>query len=509
LSSSSYQQRCDELRLRQQTELDQVKTLEQDFEMLKYAKKQVELKEEEIADLKDRLVGLGQAKELEKDLLQKQLNDLKNEINDLRERFEVENGELRNQVADLEMFRAKQDSYLARRQQQKDTFKFKEEDHVRKLECIVTKDQVDRDRMKRDMIQKMNHVAAEFRRASNKQMAETTKRTINENARIEQTVDDMEDITTRVEHENEHMFDANNQLEMSIQALRNKEQQHAFQHATSAEIIQLLANMLTNQEQIIVQKQEQVAQMDVAERRMSELRSLIFNNEKTYPNLRQENKSYTEQLNELDEAIAKKSKDKTIILANLRRAVGLITESLKIRDEEKASGFTADRSRDLIASEKTGNLFKQLHEILTSTENEVDLEEIEPQSSDLENKRTTLNVREAGKRRDNLSYALGDIGFVPRRDAILLTNFDKMQQQVYPARERDIVRRTAKKSVAVQTPGLARGSFGSDVSLNHLGPYDNNVHDSTREQFNRPTFGPVARVPHVISATNRVVQYLF
>ena len=51
---------------------------------------------------------------------------------------------------------------------------------------------------------------------------------------------------------------------------------------------------------------------------------------KTYPNLRQENKSYTEQLNELDEAIAKKSKDKTIILANLRRAVGLITESLKV-----------------------------------------------------------------------------------------------------------------------------------------------------------------------------------
>ncbi len=34
-------------------------------------------------------------------------------------------------------------------------------------------------RLKKDMIQKMNQVAAEFRRASNKQMAETTKRTIN------------------------------------------------------------------------------------------------------------------------------------------------------------------------------------------------------------------------------------------------------------------------------------------------------------------------------------------
>ena len=57
------------------------------------------------------------------------------------------------------------------------------------------------------MIQKMNQVAAEFRRASNKQMAETTKRTINENARIEQTVNDMEDVSTRVQNENEHIQD--------------------------------------------------------------------------------------------------------------------------------------------------------------------------------------------------------------------------------------------------------------------------------------------------------------
>ena len=57
------------------------------------------------------------------------------------------------------------------------------------------------------MIQKMNHVAADFRRASNKQMAETTKRTINENARIEKTVNDMEDVSTRVHNENENMQD--------------------------------------------------------------------------------------------------------------------------------------------------------------------------------------------------------------------------------------------------------------------------------------------------------------
>ncbi|CAF5000852.1 unnamed protein product, partial [Rotaria socialis] len=56
--------------------------------------------------------------------------DLKNEIHDLRERYEAENSELRNQVADLEIFRAKQESYLTRRQQQQDTLKFRQEDHV-------------------------------------------------------------------------------------------------------------------------------------------------------------------------------------------------------------------------------------------------------------------------------------------------------------------------------------------------------------------------------------------
>ncbi|CAF1098015.1 unnamed protein product [Rotaria sordida] len=502
-----YQQRCNELKGRQQVELDQVKTLEQDFEMLKYAKKQVEIKEEEIADLKDRLVGLGQAKEHEKDMLQKQLNDLKNEIHDLRERYEAENSELRNQVADLEIFRAKQDSYLARRQQQQDTLKFREEDHVRKLESIKKKDQTDRDRLIKDMIQKMNHVASDFRRASNKQMAETTKRTINENARIEQTVNEMEDVATRVQNENEQIQDGNTNLQMGIQTLRQKEQQHAFQHATSAEIIQLLANMLQNQEEIIVKKQEQIAQVDIAEKRIKELRSSIFNNEKNYPDIRQQNKSFNEKLDELNQLLTVTTKEKALILSNLRQAVLLVTETLKIKDEDKNALVPIEQGGQIITPETTGNLFEQLHEILINTE-EKDVDE-QQQPSNIDINRSTLNIRDPGKRRDNLSYTIGDIGFVPRRDAILLTNFDKMQQQVYPARERDTIRRAAKISVAVQTPGLGQGSFGSDVSLDRLGPLDNGINRSTREQFNRPTFGPRPRVPYAVSATNRIVQYLF
>ncbi|CAF4815194.1 unnamed protein product, partial [Rotaria sp. Silwood1] len=179
-----------------------------------------------------------------------------------------------------------------------------------------------------------------------------------------------------------------------------------------------------------------------------------------------------------------------------------------IKDEDKSALVPVEQTGQIITQETTGNLFNELHEILINTE-EIDVNEQQQQSSTIDINRSTLNIRDPGKRRDNLSYAVGDIGFVPRRDAVLLTNFDKMQQQVYPARERDTIRRAAKISVAVQTPGLGRGSFGSDVSLDRLGPFDNGINKSTREQFNRPTFGPRPRQPNAVSATNRIVQYLF
>lgn len=47
----------------------------------------------------------------------------------------------------MEIFRAKQESYLMQRQNQQETLKNREEEHVRKLAEIQQKDQSDRDRL--------------------------------------------------------------------------------------------------------------------------------------------------------------------------------------------------------------------------------------------------------------------------------------------------------------------------------------------------------------------------
>ncbi len=82
----------------------------------------------------------------------------------------------------------------------------------------------------------------------------------------------------------------------------------------------------------------------------------------------------------MNKSIDEKTKDKTIILSNLRRAVILVTESLKVGD---------DKDKSTLVPTMTGNLFNQLYEILTSTE-EIDLEE---QLVDVDIHRTILNVK--------------------------------------------------------------------------------------------------------------------
>ena len=58
-------------------------------------------------------------------------------------------------------------------------------------------------RLKKEMVMRVNQVAAEFRKVSNKQMAETTKRTIRENVSINAQLGKMSDKTLELIQVNE------------------------------------------------------------------------------------------------------------------------------------------------------------------------------------------------------------------------------------------------------------------------------------------------------------------
>ena len=60
-------------------------------------------------------------------------------------------------------------------------------------------------RLKKEMVNRVNQVASEFRKVSNKQMAETTKRTIRDNVSINAQLDKMSDKTQELIAENDEL----------------------------------------------------------------------------------------------------------------------------------------------------------------------------------------------------------------------------------------------------------------------------------------------------------------
>jgi hypothetical protein len=87
-----YQKRCDELELMCRSYGDQFEILLKDKrDISSYLKKQLELRNEQVFDLNDRLTGLQQAKNNEKDLFEKKLQDCKTQFQIEIEKLENEN----------------------------------------------------------------------------------------------------------------------------------------------------------------------------------------------------------------------------------------------------------------------------------------------------------------------------------------------------------------------------------------------------------------------------------
>lgn len=79
--------------------------------------------------------------------------------------------------------------------------------------------------MKKEMVTKVNLVAAEFRKVSDLQMAETTKRTIRENVAINQQLTKMSDKTLELIGENEMLKKREKDLVREVELLESNEKE--------------------------------------------------------------------------------------------------------------------------------------------------------------------------------------------------------------------------------------------------------------------------------------------
>lgn len=90
------------------------------------------------------------------------------------------------------------------------------------------------------MVLRVNQVAAEFRKVSNKQMADTTKRTIRENVSIHAQLAKMSDKTMELIEENEEMRAKEKKQRQQIEMLESNEKELAKKNHSNQKVIHFI-----------------------------------------------------------------------------------------------------------------------------------------------------------------------------------------------------------------------------------------------------------------------------
>ncbi len=96
--------------------------------------------------------------------------------------------------------------------------------------------------MKKDMVTKVNSVASEFRKVSDLQMAETTKRTIRENVAINSQLHKMSAKTTELIRENDQLKAEMRKKRRDIEILEFNEKELTRRNISNQKVLKLMKN---------------------------------------------------------------------------------------------------------------------------------------------------------------------------------------------------------------------------------------------------------------------------
>uniref|UniRef100_A0A674K9F8 Cilia- and flagella-associated protein 157 n=1 Tax=Terrapene triunguis TaxID=2587831 RepID=A0A674K9F8_9SAUR len=228
LPPGRYQRKWDELQVNEtlfRVEYDQMAN--DNKEIVAFLKKTLNQRVDEIADLNDQLLSLQQAKESEKDAFEAQLAQVRHEFQETKDQLTSENMLLSGKLAALEEFRIQKDELMGKFAALEEQLKKQEDDHKEYIYNLERKAVLDKDRLKKEMMQRVNVVAAEFRKVSNSQMAETTKRTIRENVAINVQLAKMSDRSYDLIQENDMLKEAQAEMQKQLEMLEHNEKQMA------------------------------------------------------------------------------------------------------------------------------------------------------------------------------------------------------------------------------------------------------------------------------------------
>lgn len=147
LKIARYQAKCDTLDLRNK---DLEKQFEQQAsdkkEIVSFLKKQLEQRSDEIANLQEKMIGIQQAKDVQKDKYEVEITTIKTEMMEIKDQLTSENMVLQGKLTSLEEFRVQKEDLLNKFADMEQLLKNNEEQHKEQIYQLERKAVVDKDR---------------------------------------------------------------------------------------------------------------------------------------------------------------------------------------------------------------------------------------------------------------------------------------------------------------------------------------------------------------------------
>ncbi|KAM9446226.1 cilia- and flagella-associated protein 157 [Clarias gariepinus] len=215
-----YQHKCDELEVRQKdfsTNFNNVVREKKDIVL--YLKRTLAQKEDDLADVLEKLQELQAAKDAEKESFDRQLGMLRSEFQETKDRLTSENMVLAGKLASLEDFQVQKDELLVQIETLKEQLEKQKHEHQSVIYNLEKKAVLDNHRLRKEMQEHIAAVATEFRRVSDKQMPETTKRAIQENMLVTNQLRQISDRTKELMAENDGLNAREKELKRELEIM--------------------------------------------------------------------------------------------------------------------------------------------------------------------------------------------------------------------------------------------------------------------------------------------------
>ncbi|XP_067398209.1 cilia- and flagella-associated protein 157 isoform X2 [Emydura macquarii macquarii] len=289
-----YQRKWDELQVNETLfRMEYEQMANDNKEIVAFLKKTLNQRVDEIADLNDQLLSLQQAKEGEKDAFEAQLAQVRHEFQETKDQLTSENMLLSGKLTALEEFRIHKDDLMGKFAALEEQLKKQEEDHKEYIYNLERKAVLDKDRLKKEMMQRVNVVAAEFRKVSNSQMAETTKHTLRENVAVNVQLAKMSDRSYDLIQENDKLKEAQAEMQKQLEMLEHNEKQMTKNSLSNQKMIWMLTNKCKEQQVVVEEYKQQ--------------KEAMHQLEAAHEVLQKENQALRQELKEVKEEVRRKS----------------------------------------------------------------------------------------------------------------------------------------------------------------------------------------------------------